>query len=285
MFHAEIYSKKVTYKDKEVRVAAIRDISLRKALEVERGIIEQKFKQLFNNMTSGFALHKMIYDQKGVAVDYEFVEANPAYERLTGLKVCEILGKTGTSIFPETENYWIDMGHEVASTGKARHFHSYDKELGKYFNTYLFCPQKGFFAITFDDITEQKLAEDKIHFQQSALQSIIHQTANVVGQEYFSNLVLVLNRVLHADYTFIGLLDDKSRVTTVALCDQEQIVENITYHLEDTPCEHVVNKHGHVGPRLRSSRDGRAGVLQLRLDSHRPVITSYSIHYTKLYEG
>jgi PAS domain-containing protein len=37
-------------------------------------------------MTEGFALHEIVTDEQGRPVDYRFLNVNPAFERLTGLK-------------------------------------------------------------------------------------------------------------------------------------------------------------------------------------------------------
>ena len=38
---------------------------------------------LFTHMLDGFALHEMIFDAEGKAVDYRFLEVNPAFEQIT----------------------------------------------------------------------------------------------------------------------------------------------------------------------------------------------------------
>ena len=47
---------------------------------------EQRYRGLFEAMSEGFALHEIIYDADGSPADYRFLEVNPAFERLTGLK-------------------------------------------------------------------------------------------------------------------------------------------------------------------------------------------------------
>ena len=37
-------------------------------------------------MTEGFGIHEIIYDENGKPCDYRFLDINPAFERLTGLK-------------------------------------------------------------------------------------------------------------------------------------------------------------------------------------------------------
>ena len=37
-------------------------------------------------MNEGFAYHKVIADDHNKPIDYEYIEVNPAFEKLTGLK-------------------------------------------------------------------------------------------------------------------------------------------------------------------------------------------------------
>ena len=64
---------------------------------------EKKYRFLFDNMLDGFAYCKMIFDEKGNPVDFEYLEINDAFERLTGLKRADVIGKRVTVAIPGTE--------------------------------------------------------------------------------------------------------------------------------------------------------------------------------------
>jgi len=123
---------------------------------------ETKYRHLFENMTVGFALHEIICDAKGKPVDYRYLEVNPAFEKLTGIPIEKIVGKTISELKPGTEDYWIEVFGSVALTGKPRAYVNFSKELGRYYDTWTFQPAPGQFAVVFSDITEKKLAEIKI---------------------------------------------------------------------------------------------------------------------------
>lgn len=156
-------------KNKDYLLSTVIDITRRKQIENEIKattdaliISEGKYRNLFTEMTSGFALHRIINDTNGVAVDYEFIEINPAFEELTGMLASAVCGKTVKKLLPEIENYWIENYGKVANEGISLSFTNYNKALDRHYNVYAYCPDKGYFAVIFSDYTQQKKALDKI---------------------------------------------------------------------------------------------------------------------------
>ena len=157
-------NKPTDYDEGDVRtVQRLADLAwetvLRRQAEESLRENEARIRLLFENMTSGFALHEMLYDEFGRPVDYRFLEVNPAFEKLTGLKASAIVGKTVLQLLPDTEPYWIETYGEVATTGTPKAIMNYARAFGKYFDTYAFTPIRGQFAVVFNDVTEQKRVE------------------------------------------------------------------------------------------------------------------------------
>lgn len=136
---------------------------------------ERKYRLLFENMIGGFALHDIVLDADGKPVDYIFLEANNAFERITGLKREDIIGKKITEILPKIKKDpadWIGRYGKVAMTGQEIHFESYSQSLDKYFSVLAFSPHEGQFATIFTNITEHKSAEKRITHLNRLLRSI-----------------------------------------------------------------------------------------------------------------
>jgi len=123
-------------------------------------ISEFRYRLLFESMVEAFALHEIVLDENGKPIDYIFLEVNPAFEELTGLKKEEILNKRILEVLPNTESYWIETYGNVALTGKEINYENYSVELDKWYAVVAFSPQKGQFATIFLDITERKKAEE-----------------------------------------------------------------------------------------------------------------------------
>jgi len=150
------------------------DVTERKKVEESLRQSEQKYRLLFENMTSGFALHQMIYDENGIPSDYRYIEANPAFEKLTGLQ--NMTGKTIKEILPAIEDHWIQTFGNVALTGNPAYYMNHAKDLGKYYDTYVFSPEKDKFAVVFNDATERVNAENELRMSEEKF-SLAFQTS------------------------------------------------------------------------------------------------------------
>jgi two-component system NtrC family sensor kinase len=140
-------------------IESARDITERKRIEASRAASERKYRLLFENMTAGFALHEMVCDAQGRPVDYRFLEANPAFERLTGIPVPSVIGRTVREVLSAIEPEWIEVFGRVAATAEPVAYQNYSKALDRHFDCWAFCPAKGQFAVVFTDITARKRAE------------------------------------------------------------------------------------------------------------------------------
>ncbi len=178
-----------------------RNITERKQVEVALRASEMKYRLLFENMTTGFALHDIVCNDEGIPVDYRYVEANPAFEKLTGIKVSEIIGKSITQILPNIEPYWIDTFGKVALTGQSISYDNYVADIGKYFDTWVFAPQKGQFAVVFSDITHRKKAEEALIESEKNLSIFFDSTPLILM------LINADFKVLKANQTALNIID------------------------------------------------------------------------------
>jgi two-component system CheB/CheR fusion protein len=118
----------------------------------EKRQAEQDYQALFQEMFNGFSVHETICDEAGEPVDYRFLAVNPAFERITGLRSDEIVGKTVRDILPGTDQAWIKTCGLVALTGNPAKFDHYSADLGKNFQVTVFRPTLGQFACIFAEI-------------------------------------------------------------------------------------------------------------------------------------
>jgi PAS domain S-box-containing protein len=159
----EISSHVFELDGKTVVLSMARDISGRKKQEQIIKETVEKYQNLFENMEEGFAYHEIVLDENQKPVDYIFLEANEAFERFTGLKRADIIGKRVTDVIPGIQNAkpdLISVYGKVALTGKPDNFEIYFEPFDKWYYVSIYSHEKGYFAVNFIDITESKIAGD-----------------------------------------------------------------------------------------------------------------------------
>ncbi len=145
-----------------VTYATARDITeLRQAEEALRQS-ESKYRLLFENMEEGFSLNEIITDSSGNAVDFRILDANSAYERHTGFKCSETIGRTILEVLPNASPVQIEKYGHVALTGEPLSFEYYSEPYSRFFRVRAFRPTPGRFATIFEDITERKHTEEAL---------------------------------------------------------------------------------------------------------------------------
>uniref|UniRef100_UPI003217BFCD PAS domain-containing hybrid sensor histidine kinase/response regulator n=1 Tax=uncultured Draconibacterium sp. TaxID=1573823 RepID=UPI003217BFCD len=139
-------------------------LDITEAAEATEALLENKeyLNLLFDNMSNGFAQHKIITNEDGEPIDYVFLDVNQKFEELTGLKREDVLNKTVKQILPNAEKTWIERYGKVALTGEPVIFTDYSGDLDKYFEVAAFSPQREYFAVSFSDITNRKRAEKEL---------------------------------------------------------------------------------------------------------------------------
>lgn len=134
---------------------------------------EENYHQLFTSMQDGFALHEIVLDGEGNPVDYVFLAVNPAFERITGLKAQDVVGKTVRAVLPTTEKEWIERYGRVALTGEPCTFEHYSRSFDRYFQTTAYSPGYLLFACKFLDVTDRIRTEEKLRQNETSLRALI----------------------------------------------------------------------------------------------------------------
>ncbi len=120
---------------------------------------QSQYRDLFNEMTTGFALFQSIHTVQTKTSDLIFIEVNPAFERITNLNNVEIKGTSLRETLPNLEPRWHEKISHTAFHETSSQFEGYIAALDKHFEIRIFSPSKGIAALLFSDISARKNAE------------------------------------------------------------------------------------------------------------------------------
>lgn len=178
---------------------AATDITQRKQAEIALQESEAKYRSLFESIDAGFCTFEMVYNEAGEAIDFRYIETNPAFERQSGRRPQP--GQTMRELFPEAEDMWLKDYAEVARTGQAKRFIDYHAELDRWFDVFVFPSNNGEnqLAALFSDVTDEKRAESALRESEERLQKAL--SIETVGVLFFT----LDGRITDANDTFLAM--------------------------------------------------------------------------------
>ena len=209
----------------------------------------------------GWAYHKIILDGEN-PVDYEFIDVNNEFERLTGLLKKNIIGKKVSEIIPDIKKSdfdWIGEYGKVALNSGEIEFENFSEPLNRWYRVKAVSDEKLFFTTFFIDITIEKevlelskellkLSLDNINYQKisdnmmkiSGASYVVfnmydneRKEATTVGMSGFSEHINTVTKlfgfeIIGSKWSFIPHIDEKFRTESVIYFKK---LTDLTQHL------------------------------------------------------
>ncbi len=163
------------------------------------------YENVVDIIPMAYGYHRILCDKNGQPYDYKFIEVNPAFETLTGLKASDILNKTVTEVLPDINmgnSSWIQKYGDVALNGTRISFDEYSAPLEKWYRVFAYSPKKNDFVTLFFDVTDLVKSREKAHAIQTGLNDIIFE----VDKEFRFESVVTADetKLFMPDQAFIG---------------------------------------------------------------------------------
>jgi PAS domain S-box-containing protein len=198
------------------------DITKRRQAEEQLRESEEKYRTLFTKMLNGFSYNRIILDEDGRPANFMFLEVNDAFERHTGLKREDVVGKTLTEVLPGIRGAgfdWIGELGKVALTGNELRTEQYAEHLGRWYAVSAFSPKRGYFNVVFEDVTERKEAEEQLRAllreKEILLKELNHRVKN--NMHVVSSLLALQSAALSDERTLTMFSETQDRIRSIAL--------------------------------------------------------------------
>ena len=139
---------------------------------------EAKYHGLFNSMAEASSSWSCY--ENGKPVDYIFLDVNPAWERMTGLKKEQVLGCKASEVIGSVESYWPEAMDRALRTGEIVDIENYGVALDKWYSVNMWKFSETACGVIITDITERKRTEEELAAAHSQIQSIINNTPDII---------------------------------------------------------------------------------------------------------
>ncbi len=223
-------------------LGSMKDVTLQKEYEEKIIRSEETFRTLITNMTDSFFV---------LSADGLFKYISPSHKALFGYDEEELMGTFAFNfVHPDDRERIMNMFGGILSIDGARVTAQY-KNITKHNGWRIFesiginlLSHKDINGILINarDVTEKALLDN-------AVKSLIEGTTSV-GREFFDSLVLELSTLLNFKYVFLAeeTKDKPGILKTLAISENQKIIENIEYKKADSPCINVIGRTIQVYP-------------------------------------
>jgi len=162
------------------------DITDQKELEEKPPESKEIYQELFNLIEQAVQIGEIVFDEEGQPIDNIILDVNLAYEKLSGFRREEVIGRSFKERFPIVEKTWLDRYGEVVRTGMGIHFEEQNASLDRWFEVFAGPLGGNRFIAVFSDITRHKRTEENLlkseqHSRllyETMLQGVVYQDAS-----------------------------------------------------------------------------------------------------------
>ena len=230
-------------KDRTTIILMAKDVSDRRETEQALLANETRFRELFNNMSSGVA----VYEATDLgANDFVFVDFNRAAERINKIRKEQVIGRSLLEIFPGAREFGLLAAlQRVWQTGRPEHhpISLYtDNRLTGWRENYLYKLPSGEVVAIFEDVTARKQAEKKLAVESAMNAAVARISRMIISSDSLKEISgALLKEILTLTGSKYGIIDlvDPQTNNLLAMAFSPEIRDMCTMHEENGACVHA----------------------------------------------
>ena len=166
-----------------VRIEIATDITKRKWVEEEIAESEDRFRGIFDTITSGVAIYEVL-NNGASGKDYIIKDFNKTALEIEGKTKEEIVGKSLFDLRPAIDEYGlIPVFQQVWKTGVPAYFPQkvyIDEKYSSWYENRVFRLHSGEIVAVYDDVTERKRAEEALKESEFKYRSLIESSSDAI---------------------------------------------------------------------------------------------------------
>ncbi len=221
---------------------------------------EKRYRLLFENMISGYALFEPVWDNRNKLVDSRFLDINPAFDKLTGFHEKEVIGKTAIEVLGEIETAWLQNFEKILKTGKPVSFIVHPGKINMHFEVHAFQPETNRFALILNDVSEKVNAEKNLRESEEMLRSLILASPDAITVTDMNGFIIFASDMVLETYGLKDKNDVIGKHVTEFIRSEDQ-------ELAITHINKIINKETFPKPKYYNLLRGDKSVFKGEISS------------------
>ncbi|MDR4987493.1 MAG: PAS domain S-box protein [Bacteroidales bacterium] len=134
------------------------------------------YKDVLHKAPFGYVYLNILFNEDNQPCDALFIEANRAFERITGLSAAASANRKFSEVNKKTDNdhmAWLSVLGELSLKGGTKEADFYLKHTGKWLRVQGYSPEKSYVSALFIDITKEKQRKEELSGMSQRLNSIM----------------------------------------------------------------------------------------------------------------
>lgn len=157
---------------------------------------QEALHDMAQRLSIGYTYQKLIINDYGLAEDFVFLDANPAFEKIFGLNSKPVIGKRATEVFHRIKKSsfnWVLFGQKAAENGKEQEVTRYIDTLNRWISVTTYSREDMHFAAFYQDTTPKFETSDELEHLQNLQAMFDEHTAVMLLTEPLTDKIMDAN--------------------------------------------------------------------------------------------